>query len=254
MKATLTYHSIEDSGSPISVSPSVFAAHVRWLVSARVRVLSLDELAVHSDDAEDAVAITFDDGFLNIRGAVESLLEHGLPATVFVVSGHVGGTNLWDGRAHPDIPALPLLNWTDLEHLVARGAAVEAHTRSHRALTSASIEALDDELLGSLEELETRLGARGAHVAYPYGDVNDAVAARAARYFRFGHTTDFRALRRDDEPLRLPRLDMYYFQAPGALEAWGSPAFKRRIAWCRARRMIRARLLGGWSPRPVAAR
>lgn len=254
MKATLTYHSIEDSGSPISVSPSVFAAHLRWLVSGRVRVLSLDELASHSDDAEDAVAVTFDDGFLNVRGAVESLLEHGLPATVFVVSGHVGGTNLWGTCGHSITPTLPLLDWTALEHLVARGATVEAHTRSHRSLTTLSSDALDDELLGSLEDLEARLGVRSAHVAYPYGDVNDAVAARAARCFRFGHTTAFRVLQRADELLRLPRLDMYYFQARGALEAWGSPAFKRRIAWYRARRMIRARLLGGWSPRPVAAR
>lgn len=254
MKATLTYHSIEDSGSPISVSPRVFEAHLRWLVSARVRVLSLDQIASHPDDAEDAVAVTFDDGFLNVRGAVESLLARGLPATVFVVSGHVGGTNRWGGGAHPGIPTLPLLDWTDLERLVARGVAIEAHTRSHPALTGASSGTLDDELLGGLEDLEKRLDVHSTHVAYPYGDVDDAVAARAARYFRFGHTTDFRALRGADEPIRLPRLDMYYFQAPGALEAWGSPAFKRRIAWCRARRMIRARLLGGWFPRRVAAR
>ena len=102
--------------------------------------------------------------------------------------------------------------------------------------------------------LKVRLGVHSTHVAYPYGDVNDAVAARAARYFRFGYTTDFRVLRRADESLRLPRLDMHDFQARGALEAWGNPAFSRRIVWCRARRMIRARLVGDWPPRPVAAR
>lgn len=252
MRATLTYHSIDDSGSPISVMPQVFAAHLRWLASGRVRVLGLDELAAHPDEGEDAVAVTFDDGFLNVRDAVGSLLTGGLPAAVFVVSRHIGGTNAFGGRALPGIPTLPLLDWTDLEHLVARGAAIEAHTRNHPALTSVSSGALDDELLGSLEDLQARLGVRSAHVAYPYGDVNDAVAARAARYFRFGYTADFRVLRRADESIRLPRLDMYYFQARGALEAWGSPAFSRRIVWCRARRTIRARLVGGWSPRRAA--
>ena len=138
--------------------------------------------------------------------------------------------------------------------LVASGAGIEAHTRSHPDLTRVSSGALDDELLGCREDLHARLGVRSTHVAYPYGNVNQAVATQAALHFRFGHTTDLRDMTRADEPLRLPRLDMYYFQAPGALEALGSPAFGRRIAWCRARRMIRARLIGGWSPRPGPAR
>jgi hypothetical protein len=62
VKATLTYHSIDDSGSPISVSSGVFSAHLRWLANPKVRVLSLDALASHPDDAEDAVAVN-DDGF-----------------------------------------------------------------------------------------------------------------------------------------------------------------------------------------------
>ena len=248
MKATLTYHSVDDSGSAISLSRRAFAAHVDWLVSARVRLLTLDALASHPDDANDAVAVTFDDAFLNIRDGVERLLANGLPATLFIVSGHVGGTNAWGGLVHPGIPTLPLLGWGDLEHLVARGVAVASHTRSHRSLTGLSPADLDEELLGGLDDLDARLGARSAHVAYPYGAVDDTVATRAAVHFRFGHTTDFRVMKRSDAALRLPRLDMYYFQAPGSLEAWGTPAFARRVAWCRARRMVRTHLVGGWAP------
>ena len=64
MKAILTYHSIDPSGSPISVSPDAFEAHVRWLSTGRVRVVPLEELGQLSADV-DAVAITFDDGFEN---------------------------------------------------------------------------------------------------------------------------------------------------------------------------------------------
>lgn len=111
MRAILTYHSIDESGSPISVSPSAFRAHVRWLASGAVRVLPLDEL-VKADDRMDAVAITFDDGFENFATECADLLvEHALPTTVFVVPEHVGRTNEWGGVASPGIPTLPLMSW-----------------------------------------------------------------------------------------------------------------------------------------------
>ena len=42
MRAILTYHSIDESGSPISVDPDAFRRHVRWLASGRVRVTTPD--------------------------------------------------------------------------------------------------------------------------------------------------------------------------------------------------------------------
>jgi peptidoglycan/xylan/chitin deacetylase (PgdA/CDA1 family) len=247
VKATLTYHSIDDSGSAISLGRQAFRAHLRWLTSGRVRVLSLDDLVAHPDTGDPAVAVTFDDGFLNVHDGVEELLKNRVPVTLFLVSGHVGRSNAWNGgRADPGIPVLPLLDWPDLERLVAHGASIAPHTRRHPHLTRISTQAFDDELGGCLDDLRARLGPASAHLAYPYGDVNAAVAARAARYVRFGHTTHFDFLKADDAPLLLPRLDMYYFQAPGSIEAWGSPRFLRRVAWCRLRRAAR-RLLPGFA-------
>jgi peptidoglycan/xylan/chitin deacetylase (PgdA/CDA1 family) len=243
VKATLTYHSIDDSGSAISLPPAIFRAHLAWLTSGRIRVLPLDALVAHPDEGEHAVAVTFDDGFLNTREPVAELLANGVPATLFVVSGHVGRTNAWhDGAADPGIPTLPLLTWADLERLAAQGATIAPHTRHHPRLTRLSAGALDDELGGGLDDLRARLGVVGTHVAYPYGDVNATVAAKAARCVRFGHTMHFDFLTAGDAPLLLPRLDMYYFQAPGAIEAWGTPRFHRRVAWCRLRRAARRRL------------
>ena len=56
MRAILTYHSIDESGSPISVAPAAFRRHVEWLASGRVRVVSLEEI-VRLNDAVDAVAL-----------------------------------------------------------------------------------------------------------------------------------------------------------------------------------------------------
>ena len=240
MKAILTYHSIDDSGSPISVSPEVFEAQAIWLASGRVRVLSLDEFAAHPDDAGDAVSLTFDDGFLNTRGPMERLLADGLPLTVFVVTRRVGMTNAWGGCEQPGIPTLPLVSWNDIDSLAKHGAVIASHSRTHPRLTTITPAMREDELLGSLDDLQARLDIRNPHMAYPYGDVDDVVVAHAARYYRFGCTTDFRLSRAADAPLRLPRLDMYYFRATGALEAWGSWSFLRRVAWCRARRAVRA--------------
>jgi len=75
VKATLTYHSLDDSGSAISVAPDAFARHLQWLSSGMVRVLTLGQLVNEPDDAADAVAITFDDGFLNVRSAVDRILD-----------------------------------------------------------------------------------------------------------------------------------------------------------------------------------
>ncbi len=245
MKAVLTYHSVDDTGSPVSVSPKAFQAHLQWLTTGRVSVLPLEALVENHDGQDDAVAVTFDDGFLNTRGPVSDLRSAGLPVTIFVVTGHAGGTNAWGGRPAPGIPTLELLDWDDLASLRHQGARIEAHTRRHSHLTSLPDDALDEELLGGRQDLHARLGVDSAHLAYPYGEVDDRVAERAARYYRWGHTTDFRLLTHVDAPLRLPRLDMYYFRAPGALESWGTVRFRRRVGWCRVRRTLRSAILGG---------
>jgi peptidoglycan/xylan/chitin deacetylase (PgdA/CDA1 family) len=249
MKATLTYHSIDDSGSPISVSPEAFKSHLQWLASGRVRVLSLDDLVALPDEAGDALAVTFDDGFLNTRVPVEQLLAAGLPVSLFIVSRCVGGTNAWGGREQRGIPTLPLLGWADLEALCQRGAGIECHTRTHPSLTGLSDTALEDELGGSAADLRDRLGAAVTHLAYPYGDVDETVSRAAARQFRFAHTTEFRLLTTSDAPHTLPRLDMYYFRQPSGLESWGTPRFQARVAWYRGRRALRARLPGSRASR-----
>ena len=140
MRAVLTYHSIDDSGSPISVSPEAFERHVRWLASGRVQVTTIDDLAACSVDAQ-AVALTFDDGFENFATRAAPLLTaQGFPVTLFVVTDRVGGTNQWNGRPAPGIPTLPLLDWGALEKLVTAGVTLGAHTsnssRSHASRPS----------------------------------------------------------------------------------------------------------------------
>ena len=108
MRAILTYHSIDDSGSPISVSRQSFARHMEFLSDADLDVVPLAALVRTRSPKRDAVALTFDDGFANFMDeAVPHLRAHDFPSTVFVVTGHVGGTNSWGGSVVQGIPNLP---------------------------------------------------------------------------------------------------------------------------------------------------
>lgn len=244
MRAILTYHSIDESGSPISVGRETFRAHVHWLASGAVQVVPIAELMAR-DDAGDAVAITFDDGFQNFADDAAPLLaEAGLPSTVFVVPEHVGGENDWGGRHAPGIPALPLMDWDTLGMVAEQGATLGAHTRRHRDLTLVRGASLEDEVAGCVERMAAELGSRPETFAYPYGAVDAAVATVVRDVYAYACTTELRALRRDDDRALLPRLDMYYFREPGQLEAWGSAAFRRRL-WLRAQVRRARRLVQG---------
>lgn len=249
MRAILTYHSIDPSGSPISVAPGEFERHVHWLATGAVRVVPLAELLT-VPDGEEALALTFDDGFANLAGcAVPLLREHALPATVFVVPGHVGGDNAWGGRRDGRVPTLPLLDWDGLSRLTEQGITLGAHTRTHPHLTRVPAEARADELEGARETIRARTGVSPDQFAYPYGDLDAGVVDAVRPVYRLAVTTELRALGASEDVVQLPRLDMFYWRAPGQLESWGSLRFNRTL-WLRAQaRRVRATLatvLGGW--------
>jgi len=233
MRAILTYHSIDDSGSPISVAPSIFREHADFFGSGRVKVLPLEHLLSEPEEV-DAVALTFDDGFRNVdQHAIPELTARGVTATIFAVTERVGRDNAWDDRPSPEIPTMALMDWDALGRARDAGFEIGAHTRRHRALSLLSGTALDDEIAGSAEHLRSALGVRAESFAYPYGVSSEASIAVARRVFRRAVSTELRAIDATDDVMLLPRLDMYYFRAAGALAEWGTPAFRRHV-WLRA--------------------
>lgn len=244
MRAILTYHSIDPSGSPISIDERTLRRHVEFFRSGRVAVVGLDEL-VRRPAHEDALAITFDDGFENFASSAWPLFEaHKLPVTLFVASRRVGANNAWDGTDAAGIPTLPLLDWGALRKLISRGLNIGSHSREHPRLTRCDDRQLQDELEGSAADLQTELGTRPTHFCYPYGDLDERVVAATRRVYSSACTTQLAVVPEACDPLRLPRLDAYYYRAPGLLETWGSPSFRAHL-WLRARaRSLRALLRG----------
>ena len=244
MRAILTYHSVDPSGSPISVDEAAFRAHVDWLASGAVRVVPLDAIATAPGD-QDSVALTFDDAFRNFADVAWPLLRrHRLPVTLFVVTARTGQTNAWNGASSPGIPTLPLMDWDALGRVAAEGVTLGAHSRSHPDLRRSDQAQLRDELAGSADDIAARTGQRPAAFAYPYGGVNARVAATAGETFRLGCTTELRELGSAEAPLRLPRLDAFYLRAAGRLESYGTPSLRRYLALRAGLRRVRAALTG----------
>ena len=233
MRAILTYHSIDRSGSAISLDERAFRRQVEWMVGSGIRVVALDRLP--SLPASDhAVALTFDDGFANFAvHAWPVLRDHGLPVTLFVVSDRVGGTNSWDAGS-PTTPALPLLGWEQLGILQAEGVTLGAHTRTHPDLRTVSQARLEDEVQSGAGRLEAETGRGPTAFAYPYGAFDDRVVAAVRGTYQVACTTEYRLLSEGDDRHRLPRLDAFYFRDPRRMESWGSTSFRRRV-WMRGR-------------------
>ena len=244
MRAILTYHSVDHSGSAISVSPETFRGHVEWLASGAVPVLGVEALARAPADTA-GVAITFDDGFENFAERAWPLLrDRGLPATLFVVADRVGGRNDWGHDASLGVPDLPLLGWEALGGLREDGVSIQSHGRSHRPLSGMSAPELEDEVTGSAEVLERRLGVRPTGFAYPYGEADARGRSAVADAYDWACTTELRPLEPAEQMHALPRLEARYFDDPDALRSWGSRAFRLKLRVRRGGRGVRRALSG----------
>ncbi len=212
--AILVYHSLDPSGSVISTSPAEFRRQMEILAECQAPVVTLEQ-ARH---VPGSVALTFDDGYANF-------LDHGLPvlqayrfpATLFVITGHVGGRNDWDARIH-GIPTLPMMGWKDLRELVALGIHMGGHTLTHPRLTNVADRGVWAELHYSRRHIQDETGFPVAAFAYPYGDCDLRVRGFAAREYKLacGIRSGF-VNGSSEDAFELPRIRSGYFRGNWAL-------------------------------------
>jgi peptidoglycan/xylan/chitin deacetylase (PgdA/CDA1 family)/GT2 family glycosyltransferase len=164
----------------------------RWVVSARQlrrqllvlrllrrRVLSLDDLlgclASGEPPPERAVVITIDDGYEDVHSVAAPIFRRaGVPVSVFVVTGPVGGENRWVGDA-PPLVRRRIMDWQQIADLERCGASIGGHTRSHPDLRAVPAAQARDEIAGCRADLEEALGHPVTIFAYPYGRLDDGV-------------------------------------------------------------------------------
>jgi peptidoglycan/xylan/chitin deacetylase (PgdA/CDA1 family) len=176
---------------------------------------------------EQLFHLSFDDGYKNIvRNALPLLRQHRIPAIFFVPTGFVGGSaTLREG--------VEMVSWRDLEIAVEAGLEVGSHTRTHARFSeiSDSAAAIEDEICGSKEDIQRKLGSC-KYISWPYGRVSDSDATSLAAVRRAGYAACFGAFRGRIVPgetdcYRIPRhhvevdwpLEHVRFFAKGSMEA-----------------------------------
>lgn len=199
----LCYHSVEPrppaSAGLYVVSNSTLSRQMRVIRLLGFTVRPLDEIV---DRWERGIAppplslvITFDDGYRNnLDHAWPILRRHRYAATLFSVSGLLGGRSVWDEHVEPG--PRPLLTEAELRELDQAGFRVESHGVSHADLRTVSETVAAEEITTSRRELARILGRPVDLFAYPYGhddatiqQLTAAAGYRAAFSTRWGLNT-----------------------------------------------------------------
>ncbi len=184
----LTYHRIGEAVNAweqrYCVEPGRFEAHMRTLHSRGYRPCSIESyfawIVGRASLPDRSFLLTFDDGFMGVfEHARPVLLELGWTATVFVVSGRIGGDDAWDEAHNPARRRHPLMDRAHIERMASEGFSIQSHSSLHRDLTAISQTKLRNELEGSRVELQALLGSPVHYLAYPFGRF-DAEVRQAA--------------------------------------------------------------------------
>ena len=249
----LAYHAIVPEGeraagdASLHLAQSDFAAQLDVLAQRHDVVPLADALAEPAPRSRrPRAAITFDDAYAGaVRAGVAELERRGMPATIFVPPGLLGGRPFWwdvlgaGGVLDPGLRRRALTEWRgqgdvildalgsrgdgsagpayarsaterELERAAAApGITLGSHTWSHPNLAALDPAARDAELRDSLAWLRARYEGVLPVLTYPYGLQTEAVqrAAEAAGYeAALCITGGWVADRR--RPFAMPRMDV----------------------------------------------
>jgi len=181
--AILMYHRItgyRTSDEAKYACPSdLFAAHIRWLKGGDHTLVSLDEIETYLSGIGQMpgkpVVITLDDGYRdNYENAFPTLQEWNVSATIFVTTGAVGRMSSWTETPWP------MLDWGHIREMDRVGIAFGSHCVQHVRLAEVSPEKAWDEMSGSKQDIEFRLGKSIHHFAYPFGNHSPEVRTLAS--------------------------------------------------------------------------
>jgi peptidoglycan/xylan/chitin deacetylase (PgdA/CDA1 family) len=164
----LLYHQIgSGSGLEMDVTPEAFRSQLDWLLS-NGRAVDLATAVTGKDNADsgDQYVVTLDDGHLGVyEHAYPALLEQSIPFTLYLTTEPLEG----DGFLHDD-SRMPLLSWAQITEMMSSGLmTVGAHSHRHLDMRRHDAMTIRQDLEACDRVLETRVGIRPQHFAYPWG-------------------------------------------------------------------------------------
>ncbi len=219
----LAYHTVDNSSSIISTSPSAFRRHLEFLCDNGYQTTTLSKLTADNGATSNKnVIITFDDAYESVYvNAFPILKEFGMAAVVFPVNNYVGKKASWIARDREHIltnlmpklnmseaerkleeqrlqvlGSLSLMCWDEIREMSEQGIQFQSHSCSHPFFSTISINQIQDELGRSKDDLESRLKKKVEWFCYPYGDAGNSdvdsvleelgyIGALTANYGRF---------------------------------------------------------------------
>jgi peptidoglycan/xylan/chitin deacetylase (PgdA/CDA1 family)/glycosyltransferase involved in cell wall biosynthesis len=206
----LMYHHVgpETGLGTLTVTPAEFAIQMKWLQEAGFECICPSQWRSWCEDGTPLPAkpiiITFDDGYADLERYAFPILEgRNMKATVFVVTGEIGGTNNWD--RHKGLAKSLLLNADQVKYWSQKGIEFGSHTRTHCDLSKCDKDQIHREIIGSADDLESVTGVRPRSFAYPYGIYTLKVTEIVSRAYGTGFSvndgrnhlgTDYCALKR----------------------------------------------------------
>jgi len=221
----------------LTVTPAKFQRQVRWLRWRGYKAVTPSQwLAWRTTGAglpKKPIMFTFDDAYSDCATYAFPVLQRfGFQSVVFVISGQVGGSTLWDG--------LPLMTIEQIRYWATHGVEVGAHTRTHPDLITASDHEALDEIAGSIEDL-VKAGLRPLSFAYPYGCFDERVKRSVQGVFPLAFTCEEGLNNLQTDPLLLKRTMVQ--SGDTLLDIEFRAAFgKNPLDWLRSRVRLRTRL------------
>ena len=186
--AILLYHHVSSSTpASTSISPEAFKSHMEYL-DAHHTVVSLQDVvsAIQHNTTlpENAVAITFDDGYANILDNAHPILaDLGFPYTVFINPDEIG-------------VGPKQLTWEQVIAMHNDGVVFANHTLDHLHMLNgeqamgerAWLEKVWRNVESAEKKIEDKLDISLKYLAYPFGEYNTALAnkLKAEGYIGFG--------------------------------------------------------------------
>lgn len=213
----IAYHSIDEFGTSISVSPGDFRRQMHWFAQRGWRTLALSEAArlvlAGAGIPARSFVLTFDDGLPSLLTCAAPILaEHGFTATTFVVTRLVGRPPDWYRMPGP-YRSTPLLDRAGLERLASMGWELHPHTHDHPVLPHLPLAVQADQIGRSRSLVQEWFGQSGTVLAYPFGQLNeDTKRAMKQCGMEAGLTLTFGTVLRADDPYNWPRVGSAWFK------------------------------------------
>ena len=202
----LTYHSISNDKSPISLSTKIFESHIIYFKKLGLQSINFNEI---NQNKKNQIIITFDDGYKDIlTNALPILKKYNFKATCFFVTNLIGKTNYWDDK-NDKIIIKEIMTPGCIKKWYDNGMSVQSHSHNHLDLTKLSNIEIIKELEYSKKYLLENFNIESDVFCYPFGRVNNNVYQITKKIYKNAVTTNrSRYNINKHNPLLIPRIDM----------------------------------------------